>query len=251
MLDLHYYLTDLATSPAQAWEDYILALPSLVGFWRLGEPSGTTATDEQGTANGTYYGTPTLGAVGSITGDTAMTVNGTDQFMRVPDNAAWSPTTTGELTVIIAAYPDGAANNSFLISKGTDAQFEWEIERDNDGSTEGFTARLRQADGTTIATAVYQGATGWEDGSWYLVGMTVDTVGQVLDLWAGKAGGGFVKGTDTTWVGSMTNGTSEIEVGRRRDNTGDFTGTLDEVIICSAKLTDAVMGEVFTKWDAA
>ena len=40
-----------------------------VGYWRLGERSGTVARDEMGAHNGTYVGAPTLGVAGLLAGD--------------------------------------------------------------------------------------------------------------------------------------------------------------------------------------
>lgn len=60
------------------------------GYWRVGEPSGTTAADSSGNSQtGTYKATPTLGVAGAINGDanTAVTLNGTTQWITVPDSA--------------------------------------------------------------------------------------------------------------------------------------------------------------------
>jgi hypothetical protein len=49
---------------------------SPIAYWRLGEPSGTTATSQTGVHNGTYVNTPTLavaGAIGQGDADTAVT----------------------------------------------------------------------------------------------------------------------------------------------------------------------------------
>lgn len=64
------------------------------GYWRLGEPSGTTATDETGTNNGTYSGSPTLGVTGAIPvdEDTAVTFDGTDDLLTINDSASLSAT---------------------------------------------------------------------------------------------------------------------------------------------------------------
>ena len=40
-----------------------------LGYWRLGEASGTTAVDQMGAYNGTYVNAPTLGAAGLLAGD--------------------------------------------------------------------------------------------------------------------------------------------------------------------------------------
>src|SRR5437588_12563469 len=57
-----------------------------VSYWRLGEGSGTTAADEQGTNSGTYVGSPTLGQPGLLTGDpnTAVAFNGSSAKVEIP-----------------------------------------------------------------------------------------------------------------------------------------------------------------------
>ena len=62
-----------------AYNNEVLAL-SPSAYWRLGESSGTNATDETGNYDGTYTNSPTLGATGLLEGDsdTAITTNGTN-----------------------------------------------------------------------------------------------------------------------------------------------------------------------------
>jgi hypothetical protein len=66
---------------------------SPAGYWRLGEASGTAADNAEGTAarDGTYVGTPTLGATGALHADAdkAVTLNGTSQMITVADAAIW------------------------------------------------------------------------------------------------------------------------------------------------------------------
>ena len=63
----------------------ILATPGLVGYWRLGELSGTVARDELAKNHGTYVGSPTLGAAGLLAGDgdKAVTLNGSSQYVSI------------------------------------------------------------------------------------------------------------------------------------------------------------------------
>jgi len=58
----------------------------LLAHWRLGESSGTTASDTTGTYAGTYVNSPTLGSPGAITNDpnSSVTFNGTNQRVTVP-----------------------------------------------------------------------------------------------------------------------------------------------------------------------
>jgi len=78
--------------------DYSGLLTSLgpVAYWRLGEPSGVVAVDEMGLYNGTYTGSPILGATSLIQGssDTCVTFVPND-YMTVDTTL---PTFTGEYT---------------------------------------------------------------------------------------------------------------------------------------------------------
>lgn len=68
---------------------------SPVAYWRLGESSGTTAADEEGSHDGTYVGSPTLGATGALYGaaNTGVEFDGSTQYVDVPYSAALNPTT--------------------------------------------------------------------------------------------------------------------------------------------------------------
>ncbi|MFL5821237.1 MAG: LamG-like jellyroll fold domain-containing protein, partial [Solirubrobacteraceae bacterium] len=62
----------------------------LVGYWRLGETSGTVASDVKGAHPGEYEGGVTLGVPGLISGDpnTAVFFDGTSGDVTVPPSAA-------------------------------------------------------------------------------------------------------------------------------------------------------------------
>jgi hypothetical protein len=64
----------------------VASTPGLLGYWRLGESSGTTATDLTGAHDGTYQGGYTLGVAGALTGDTntAAAFNGTTGYVELP-----------------------------------------------------------------------------------------------------------------------------------------------------------------------
>ncbi len=68
--------------------DVVLA-DAPVGYWRFGEPSGTTALDWSTNANnGTYINGPLLGVPGALAGDTdtAVSMDGVNDSVRVPDH---------------------------------------------------------------------------------------------------------------------------------------------------------------------
>jgi hypothetical protein len=56
-------------APTSRYRDAVLATSGLAGYWRLGEQSGATATDETNTAPGSYAGGYTLGQPGALAGD--------------------------------------------------------------------------------------------------------------------------------------------------------------------------------------
>ena len=68
----------------------VLSKSSLVGYWRLGEASGTVADDIAGTSDGAYVGGPTLGQAGALSGDadTAPAFDGVDDRVEIPDSNA-------------------------------------------------------------------------------------------------------------------------------------------------------------------
>jgi hypothetical protein len=80
-------LTDtdtIAITVGTSYFDLIWGTSSLVSYWRLGEASGTSMADSKGASGGTYFGTPTLGGAGAVTGNTAMQVNGSSQYATAP-----------------------------------------------------------------------------------------------------------------------------------------------------------------------
>ena len=90
-----------------------------VGFWRLGEGSGTTAVDSAIGNNGTYSST-SLGATGAVTGDTAADFDGTSSHVNLGNldvagtgitMAAWiNADNFGNSDGRIFAKSDGTAN---------------------------------------------------------------------------------------------------------------------------------------------
>jgi hypothetical protein len=68
----------------------VLSEASLVGYWRLNEPSGTVATDLKNGNNGTYTGSPTLGNAGPLTlwADSLGAKIVTGSYVTVPDSTA-------------------------------------------------------------------------------------------------------------------------------------------------------------------
>jgi hypothetical protein len=82
------------TTAPSAYYDAVMASQPLA-YWRLDESGGTLASDHQGTYDGTYIASPTLGATGAIAGDpdAAVSFDGASQFVDVPYSVGLNPAT--------------------------------------------------------------------------------------------------------------------------------------------------------------
>lgn len=198
------------------------------GYWRFGEPSGTTAADASGNGNdGTYTGGFTLGQAGALAaGDTAVRLNGTTGYITVPDNALLDPgdTFTLELWFKRTAISDGK-----LLSKGANGYFF------------GFVGDVLHVahEGNVIiasATTTITDTTTWHHAAWTKSGATNKIYLDRVDV-----------------TGAVTNGTivataNALIIGAKSDLTEFVSAILDEVAIYPTALSSA---RVFAHYDAA
>jgi len=86
--------TPTPTPVTSAYRSAILA-DNPLGYWRLGEASGTVAADQRGASNGTYTFNPALGRLGALSGDvdTAVAFDGTSQYVQIPSTPSLNPAT--------------------------------------------------------------------------------------------------------------------------------------------------------------
>jgi hypothetical protein len=120
---------------------------SLLANWRLGETAGTTAWDSTGSYNGSYVGTPGLGATGAITNDpdTSVTFNGSTHRVTVP-----SLPTTVNFAVEGWTYLTSTANVNHTVYGGNS------------------TVRILARPGTPVSTSTgYAGV--WLNGTEYVL----------------------------------------------------------------------------------
>src|SRR5436305_7140791 len=78
-----------ACPPSSSYSSLVAGTPGLVGYWRLGETSGSSACDVTGTNGGTYSGSVLLGRSGALSGDpdTAVRFAGNGQVTVPSSNA--------------------------------------------------------------------------------------------------------------------------------------------------------------------
>jgi large repetitive protein len=90
-----------------------------VAYWRLGEASGTRASDETGNNAGTYNGGVTLGQPGAIQGDTntGVRLNGSTGYISVPNSPSLQ--TGDNLSLEIWVKRNSLGTDQRLFHKGT------------------------------------------------------------------------------------------------------------------------------------
>jgi RHS repeat-associated protein len=144
-INRHY---QAGANPPSPYAAQVLA-DNPVGYWRLGEASGTTANDISGNAdNGVYSGGVTLGVTGALDGEsaTAATFNGTSGAVGIPDSTAlrlngnfsiefWAKQDSfvGTKPVVIAKGGGGSIGNGYAIYAVSDGsgQYSLTLKRDN------------------------------------------------------------------------------------------------------------------------
>ena len=106
-----------------AYSDATLADADLKAYWRLGEPSGTSAADASGRGNGgTYVNSPTLGSDSLIVGDSDTAVDFVfGSHVQLTDHADLEPGTA--YTLEFWCQRVSVADNTAFYSKGTGGNF--------------------------------------------------------------------------------------------------------------------------------
>lgn len=207
-----------------AYSGAVLATSPL-HYWRLGESSGTTGTDEVGTQNATYIGTPTLGTTGLLTNDanTAMTCASgkyatAGTFSDITSTASWA----------FWINPGAWGSYSCIFTKDhAGGQPQWRIQRYSTSSN------LVWYDGTNIVqtSSSVSGNTfvvlTMNAGSlqWYLNGATAGTGTALNPLNASWADGQVILGTNL--------------------DGQPYVGVLDEVAIWTSALTSSQVAYLY------
>ena len=206
---------------------------SPVAYWRLGEASGTTAFDEVGGYDGTYTGSPTLGATGLIAGDsdTAMSLaSATDDGVTIPNHADLMPTTAISVEAWftvdaansgnsrIVAADQASTTQTYHLLLNSSRNFSWRVKSGGTWYGGDFDGDSPTADGSTIYHMV-----GTYDGSY--VRLYINGVAQTTTYAA---------------TGPLNVATADLELGfKSTQPDSDFAGTLDEVAIYDAALSAA------------
>lgn len=218
-------------NPARAGYAAEVLADSPEAYWRLGEASGSTvAADSSGTGrDGTYAGGVTLGEAGAPSSevDTAARFDGTDDYVTIPDAAAFDFTGTASFT--IEAWVKPAA---------LDATFRRVVDKEASGvggwgmhlhTTSGLT--VYRVNGGTVQTAAAP-ASRFTAGAWHHVAGTYD--GTTIRVYVN----GVERGTGAS--GTAIPATAQVvAIGRSTDFGAYFGGTIDDVALYGSALSAA------------
>jgi hypothetical protein len=241
-----------------------------VAYWRFEERLGPTAHDSTGHAHsGTYHGDVAFGQMGAINSerDAAIGLNGTDAFVEVPDNEAFSqPTSDRGLTVEAWFRPDtltfpGQTVDHYVhwLGKGQAGQFEWglrfysrESSRPNRVSAYIWNRAAESGRSNEGAGAYFQDAL--QPGRWIHVVACYDP-GDANNPHAGVSiyKNGLLRGGPTTSPGARyatydihpVHGSAPVRLGTR-DGGSFLAGGLDDVAIYPRVLTASEILDNYT-----
>jgi hypothetical protein len=215
----------------------VLATANVSGYWRLGEASGTTAANANGSA-GTYVGAPTLADTSLLAGDAngAVTLNGTSQWVDLGGGAA--------------ALGDGDWSMSAII-KPSSVAAGWHVIFGGDTGAAGFGLTGNTLRVSHLSYADAPNATGFTAvvGTVYAVTATYIKSSGLLTYYVN---GAFV--SSHIWTQTWTTGTKTSQIGRHNifSADGGFAGTIDEAATFTRALSAAEVGSLYNaETDAA
>jgi len=206
---------------------------SPVGYWRLGESSGTTMTDSSGNGHdGTYVNTPTLGQTGAVPGNTsALFTAASTQRGVVTDRAALD--ITGALTLEAWVNCASYSSNRGVIAKYVTTSNQRGYVMTVNGSGNVLTVFSSNGSATKVTTtAAVIGLNTWRHVAVVYIPSTsieiyIDGVSSILDTTSIPAA--IFSNTADLWIGLQ----AISAVGNSWD------GLLDECAVYNTALTSA------------
>jgi hypothetical protein len=199
----------------------------LVGYWKLDDASGTSATDSSGNANtGTLTNGPTWGT-GRVKGDTVF--DGVDDYA----DAGVFTDLTGNFTVSTWVYINGTTSAvQDLVSKfgGTAATTNFLLEVNSSGTLVSFFVGDGNPSNAASATISL--------GQWYFVTGIWDGTNTKIYL-----NGSFIANATTPLTPDVSG--THLFIGARSSGLRFTNGSLDEVRIYNRALSDEEVGKLY------
>jgi subtilisin family serine protease len=222
-----------SATPSTSYSDTVLGTAGLVSYWRLGETSGTTAADSQGTNTGTYTNGVTLGAQSLLLSDTvnkAASFDGSNDYVNVRDAASLDLTSSFTLECWVNL---DATTTSTLLRKGGTGVDNYAL------SLVSGTLRLEFDDSGSGWNHLEAGSL--SAGMTYHVVGVFDNAADTLTIYINGQQVGQATGITRTPV---TN-TSAVYMGARQGSSGFTNGRIDEVAIYSVALSASTVASHF------
>lgn len=224
---------ELAQGP-QGWSGYrstVMAL-SPVGYYRLGETSGTTAADETGEHDGTWSGTPNLGVAGALTRDADLAAD-FNEDARVNLPASASVVKGGPWSMVGWCRTTGRGQHLWSEFTGTDPPYVRVL---NPGGND--TLRLWINDGSSLV--VNQQIAGTiNDDVWRHIAV-VKSIGQVA---------AYVDGVEILSVSAadITVSTPTVKIGDRVHDAEPWRGLIDEFALFDHALAAHEVSDLYDR----
>lgn len=203
-----------------------------IAYWPLQELSGTVAREIVGGRDGTYTGSPVLGAPGFPNIGKMVDFNGSSQYVTIPDDNVFSINNTNLFTVMGLCFADTLANNiNTIVAKGgaSGSGYEWQTYLGSDTFPAGVAYTSAGGAYMNGITAAYPSLKRLR-----LISMTIDAP----NLGVLYSDGSRI-GTQTSFPGIYTNGTGPLEIARRPDADKYFDGRISHVSIWNRVLAGA------------
>ncbi len=215
-------------------------------FWRLGESSGTSATDELGWEDATITGGVTLGVQGAITGDpdTATSFNGTDAYAKTP--SLQNPT---DVFTLEAWFKTASTRGGRILGWGTQGSGRWRPSKFDRHLYMDNSGKVHFGVKPTADRVVVTSPDPYNDGEWHQATATLGPDGMTLYVDGKEVAqrGGIVNGESLSrgywWIGG-----GGLDSWPSQPSSSYFDGAIDDVAVYSSALTD---GDVARHYNAA
>lgn len=215
---------------------------NLIGYWKLGEPSGTAAVDSSATAaDGTYTGTVTVGQPGIGDGSLAASFGGGRVSIATPLATLDGPfdPTLGSLVIWVlplnaAFWTDGGFH--VFAAMGADINNRLLLFKTNTNNTLSFlyTAGGVGANPTAAASLL----------TWFSMGMTWDKTANQLKAYLNGVQQGATQPITGVWAGALNSSWSAIASQSSGAASSVHSGSLAHCAMWKVALTAAEMATV-------
>lgn len=248
-LTLGFLALPAAHAATTAYQTAVLADNPYL-YYRLGESSGTSATDTSGNSRtGTYTNSPTLGQPGAaILGDTAVGFDGTNDYVATTNATSFGSSLDGSSYEFVFSTTSNARVRLFgTYNTGSTTAIDIVLNENGVGNatlTNGVRLYIRNEAGTDLG-ATFTNASLFDGGFHQLV-LTYDSVNRVTAYVDGVAQ--TITYVDSDAPGTFANFGFAPTLGARnvRGTVGSFfPGTIDEFSMYDSVLSETQVGAHF------